>query len=304
MATKVYRTIDYYYVKDSAEYDRHTGEDLRAIFEHAAALADENNRGRYLKVSTGFVTVDNLRFGDGTIFGRAIKVNTQELPELMDTESAVYRDVEAGEAEGIIQVAHFLLSLNHESAVLALESVQSGVNIGTFNFFLQLFAQKVGRDFLPALPLIIRDTLDDVVRRVVRIKSFEVAIHRDRIAEVADLDAELFDFLAGGQNYGESDVVRAKLQFDLRGGRIPEEMMGKFRTLVQRLREEVVPRNVFDRLDIYGEDGDNNLRSTVFDLIEGRLKSKVYVPRRERSSSLETDAMFDAMGAELRNTIT
>lgn len=299
---KVKRTIHFYEL--FSKNDSNVEKVLKLIFDKIIELNDKNSSTKFYSFGSENTAICTRNIthncNNKQILGKILKVRKDMFPELFNTRSDTIKDIEAGEDEGIVEATHFLIDYNKQPTI-AIEYNQYGARVNNLYFYFQYVGHLVNKEIaLYGVP-IIRDTLDSFIKRIKQCATFTVKVHKDNITRIQSVDVELFSALETANNFGKSEYIEIGLKFDKHQN--TSKILGKVKKIISFFQRNKKSQDYFETLLVEAEDGDNNDRINLFDLISDKVKSIVLVQKRSKSRSLVSHDMFEKLKTEFNKQI-
>ncbi|MDJ1480291.1 hypothetical protein QNI16_07330 [Cytophagaceae bacterium YF14B1] len=233
----------------------------------------------------------------GFIEGRLFAVRDEDMPSIYNRSTAQIRELEATEHEGIVETTHFVIDYKKQDPIVGFEYNQYGAKITD----LCRYIDHVCKPTKPCDGIghghVLKNELAEYIQRMGELSEFLIQVHTGNIQRLQALDEGLATTFSNiAETYG-GEYATLKVKFDYRNG-MPQPK-GLINKLIGKLVED--PRNstIFDTLDVKAEDIDKNNKLNGFDLLVDKVKSELFVQKRDRSRTIVSTDILQQMNDEL-----
>jgi hypothetical protein len=297
---KVNRTINYFDVVPSFNEGQQLS-DFVDIFSEINNLSNTKDKDRFVINKEKRLYITNISFNENQkrISGKILNIRMDSFPELMNTSDDKIRDIEAGDDEGIIETAHFILSYIDDTIVLSFEFNQFGPRISDFIFYVERISIRLNVLAKIEYQPFVRDELDSYKKRINRVSSVIAKVHKDNVKRINEFDSELFDAIQTVERISDADYVTLQLNYDYRQLSDTSRIKGKIFNIIDSVRRDKSLLNVFSSLKVRAEDEKTANRIKDFDLLNIWVKSKINVEKKEKSRVIISTDIFFKMNKEL-----
>jgi len=303
---KVKRVIHYYELVFNFNDDFEAPPDndqCREFFALIKKMASTRSKARYQVFGEKalFLQDVTIKPAENLITGKMRCVRRDLLPEIMDTSTDEARGIETKEQEGLVETTHFIIDFAAKKKRLAIEYNQFGARIVDFVFYLKKVGQhkKVANDvgFVP----LVKDELKIVKDRINRCSEFVVKVHKDKIAEIENMDTGLYSALIAAEEHFKSEYVQLTIKFDYKKRSETREVGGTIKNLINFLIRDKAATDVFNTLEVKAEDAAKNNKLEVFDLLVDKVKHVLTVERKPSHRVVISNDILPKMQEKLQS---
>lgn len=302
--TTARRLVHYYQLDISfmPEFKASDGDQFRELLSKILKMSRGKSKDRYLSHSNKILLIDHLLFkpDEKCIEGKIRAIRSDVFPELINMDDDTTRDIDAKENEGIVETTHFILSYSKRKKYMAIEFSQEGAKVQDLVYYIEHFGFKFHAiskfEYIP----IVKDSLEELEQRLGKCSEFVVKVHKDNVERIAQMDKATYSVIKTTQDNFDQDYVTVILKYDYRK-RDSNSIWGSIRNIRNYLIREPEDKDVFDRLEIKGEDEKKNLRIELFDLLSDKVKDTLYVERKDKSKVLVSIDMLEKMKTVMTN---
>ena len=296
----VKRTINYFEIILNLNHDKDVN-DFIEVFTKISKLSNKKSPERFVKNGDKQLYLNGIKIDEKLkrVSGKLLNIRMENFPELMNTIDDAVRDIEAEEAEGIIETSHFLLSYSKPQLILSFEFNQFGPRISDFIYYLERFLNRFGvLEKLEYQPFV-RDDLPNYRKRIKKVSSVIARVHKDNVKRVNDVDSELFDAIETASNISESEYVTLELKYDYR--KLPEtpKITNKMLNIIDKLISNKKTNSIFSKLVVKAEDSSQNYRIKDFDLLNIWIKTRLTVDKKPKSRVIVSQDILSKMSIAL-----
>ena len=310
----IQRVIHYYEIKadfdpdfklDDSKYDT----PFQALLSKVTRLAKAKHSDRYQQFGEKRLFINDQSFtsqpGRHVVKGKLLSVRQDFFPEIMDTATDTLRDIEALEAEGIVETTHFIAQERNNNRTnkikIALEHNQFGARITDLKYYLEAIGRKYGivrrLDFAP----LIEDELSTYKDRIGHVSEITLKVHRNNLPYLAQANDDLFGSLDAAAKHFEEEYLTVNLKYNVRQARktptsnSAQRSQNIVQQLVRLLTRRPNDAELFEKLEVKAEDHEKHDRIAAFDLLINKVKDTISVERRHPSKTLVSTDMFAKM---------
>ena len=301
---KVYRQVHYYTLdlEFAPDFEPNSDNRIRDYFALLQGLSKDKDVLRYQDIRDRKILMQRVVFKPEMKLATGLirSVRNDLFPELMDMVKDESRPIETQEYEGIVETSHFLFDYSGKSLRLAIESNRDGADIEEFILYLRFIGIELGILTEIGYVYVAGEDLETIQERLGRCSSFIVRVHKDNIAQIEAIDSGLYSSMSAIQDHFNPEYVLINIKFDYYN--VPEttEINKSIFQIAQRLIKEPETKYLFNRLEVNGEDSRKDGNLELFNLIVPKESSKVYVPLKPKSKTVETEEMWGAMMDEFK----
>lgn len=305
---KLKRTI-FFYELEFSFVDSFTATNeypIESLFNTISSLVRTKASIRYQNYGEKSIFMQDVKHQNDTkkITGKLRAIRKDMLPELMNTNTDISREIDAKEDEGLVETTHFVINLASSKTVMAIEYNQFGAKIQDFTNYTQTLGINKGIlkqvKFIP----IVSDTLDKLKDRINRCSELNVRVERNNIPKIKTLDENLYSALKAAQDHFKNDYVTLILKFNYKSRPTTSTVNNTIFNLVKKFKKNKEKTDLFDHLIIKAEDSERNNKLEVFDLLMNKVKSDIHVERKIRSRVIISNDILIKMSNELSMKIT
>ncbi len=300
--THIDRIVHYYdldlYFKP--EFNPASGKKTLELFKKIIDLAKSKSPERYQTYGEKAIFIQEVEFESATnlMTGKLRCIRKNILPEIMDMDTDELRELEAKDSEGLLETSHFIISLKNNTPLIALEYNQFGGRINDIVNYLR----RIGLDnaiLLDAKSVsIVKDELAIIRQRIAKCSEFYIRVHRDNIPEIEAMDNMMYSTIKASAAHFQSEYASIALKFDYKN-----DDTSVIDGLVHRLLDIFIksPEKsaALKELKVKAEDTSKAFHLSEFNLLEGKLRSEIRVPKKEKFRTIISKIMFELMKAEL-----
>jgi|SRR5690554_29861 len=296
----VKRTINYFEITIDLNEDKDLN-DFIEVFTKIRNLSVNKSPERFVKNNDKQLYLNGISIDEKLerVSGKLLNIRMENFPELMNTIDDVVRDIEAEEAEGIIETSHFILSYSNSKLILSFEFNQFGPRISDFIYYLERFLNRF--DVLEKLEYqpFVRDDLPNYRNRIKKVSSVVAKVHKDNVKRVNDVDSELFDAIETASNISESEYVTLELKYDYR--KLPEtpKITNKMLNIIDKLIRNKKTNSIFSKLVVKAEDASQDMKIKDFDLLNIWIKTQITVEKKPKSRVIVSEDILSKMAIAL-----
>jgi hypothetical protein len=273
-----------------------------ALMNAIIGLAKEKSNRRYRKVIDKFLLIQDCQVipAEKVVTGKLRCIRKDIFPELFNTDLDEARDILADENDGIVDTTHFCLDYSKHTPRLGLEFNYQGAKIVDFVNYLfatgqrEKICSKV--EFFP----IVKGNLEAETKKLNRCAEFTVKIHRDRIEEVKKLDKKLFSALAAAKKSFESEYIKVTANYDYKHVAKTSEVSKLIRKLGKLFYKDPDIGNTFEAVHVRAEDPDRGNKIEAFDLLLDKVRSQVFVLKKQKSRTVMSEDMYVKIKSEMK----
>lgn len=300
---KIKRTINYYELNfkfhpEFQPYDKNHFRELVAILNN---LTKTKAKIRYQTFGEKAIYIRDMSIHPTSknITGKLLCVRKDLLPEIMNTTTDESRGLEAAEEEGLVETTHFVINFSKKQKTIGIEYNQFGARIGDFVRYLQnIGIAKNAVESIGFAP-VVNDDLASFSNRINRCSEFIVKVHKDNIEKIKQLEGHLYTALKSSIEHFESDYATLILKFDYKKKEQTKTMTNTIYNLITKLVKDKDKVEFFNELSVRAEDEEKNNLLENFDLLIDKVKSEIWVEKKERYRSVVSVDIFDKIEKEL-----
>lgn len=305
------RNVNYYELFHSFD-SRHTTRDILIhCFQKAQELLKVSPKK--LDYSSGLNDTFHIRVGNQRditlktlkLYGLAKVSKKDQFNDTWDPDTQVVKSLGdgAGDNEGVLEETHFVIDFRFSKPLIAIETTQSGIKIGSLLSYLNWWGRKNTKNenlHFGCLPIMGRSS-DEFLEAVKEIATFQIKVKRQNIPYIKNSDEQLGTMLENAQNYAPTDYIDLVLGFDFRVKESLKPDTNILKSLVKKFMNKQAQGPYFDNfeaLTIRAKEDDEPLKP--FDLIQERTASQIYVNRRNKKSKyFNSSEFYDEIDREI-----
>jgi hypothetical protein len=286
---------------------------FQQLLSKITKLAANKEIERYLASGEKELFINEQRFKPDAnkhiVEGKLLAVRKDFFPEIMNTKTDDIRDIEALEAEGIVETTHFVVQERKNNKTnkikIAIEHNQFGAKANDLLFYLETIGKKhkILRQ-LEILPLV-TNNLEELENRMGQISQINMKVHKNSIPYLKNADNDLFGSMDAIADHYQQDYVTLVLKYDLKtknqnipGLKRAKELVSRIFRFLGRKKDAI---DHFEQLDIRAEDSTRRGALNIFDLLSNRIKSNVRVERKIPAKTIISLDMFEKIKQSWQN---
>jgi hypothetical protein len=303
---KIKRKIHFYELNFvfAPDFTPSDGNHFRELFAKIMSLAKTRAAIRYQDFSDEkSIFIQDIAFNSTGKFvtGKLRCVRKNILPEIMNTDTDVVRDIDVSDKEGILETTHFVIDYSKPNIKVAIEYNQFGAKIQDFTKYIVTVGQhlKVLKE-IEYTP-ILKDELAKMRDKIQRCSEFIAKVHKDNIAKIQDIDMGMYSALETSKEHFQSDYVTISLNFDYRKRESTGAIKSVILQIISKLLQDKKRVGYFNTLKVKAENRDNYNRLEIFNLLVDKVESEIHVERRKRYRTIVSSDMFEKMQLEIKS---
>lgn len=300
---KIKRTIHYYDLNFDYydEFKASDGDKFRELFQLIYTLAKSRANIRYQNFGEKAIFIQDVKIEpvNKVITGKLRCIRKDILPEIMNTITDEAHGIDAKDEEGLVETTHFIIDYSKRTKKLAIEHNQFGAKIGDFALYLQgIGVNKKAVKEVGYLP-VVKDELSKLQSRINRCSEFHVKVHKDNIDKIKSMDKSIFTALNASIEHFRNEYATLILKFDYKQRPSTKEINDSIFNIIRKLIKNKTSTEYFNVLTVRAEDSDKNNRLENFDLLVDKVKSEIWVEKKERYRTVVTADILEKMKSEL-----
>lgn len=300
---KIKRTIHYYELSFEFhdEFTASDGDQFRELFQLIYNLAKTRAAIRYQNFGEKAIFIQDVKIEPVTklITGKLRCIRKDILPEIMNTITDEAHGIEAKDEEGLVETTHFIIDFSKKTKKLAIEHNQFGAKIGDFVTYIQAIGTNKKATKNVGYAPIVKDELSKLKSRINRCSEFHVKVHKDNIDKIKSMDKNLYSALNASMEQFKNEYATLILKFDYKQRQATKEVNKSIFNIIGKLIKKKTNTEYFNVLTVRAEDSDKNNLLENFDLLVDKVRSEVFVEKKQRYRTVVSLDIFDKMKSEL-----
>jgi hypothetical protein len=299
------RTIHYYDMnfEYASSFNCPDGDLLREFFSKIAFLGESKHEIRYQTIGERSLFIQNVRFevGSKVISGMLRSVRKDLLPEIMNVQTDEAKGMEMQDHEGIVDTTHFVIDYTSAKRVkLAIEYNLYGAKISDIlQYWIRVGKKLSCVENISYVPIVKRE-LDEMQRRLGECSLFTVRVHKDNVADIEAIDNATYTSMVAIQDQFESEYVQLELKYDIKS-HTPQKAQNSIKKFFAALKQSPKKIDLFNKLEVRGENIENKSKIEVFDLLSDKVISKITVDKVPLFKTVSSSHMLELMKNEFLN---
>lgn len=301
---KVKRTINFYYLSFNKHRDLslRTGETLtNVLFETILSLSKTRAKIRYQNFGEKAIFIQDVSFvNEGKQITAKLRcIRKDILPEIMNVETDEARGIEAKEEEGLLETTHIVIDVSTRHVKLAIEYNQFGAKITDFMAYLSNIGTIKGIVSSVGMIPVVKDELKSLKERIQRCSEFTVKVHKDNVEKIKTLDKKVYSAIKASIDHFKSEYATLILKFDYKERKETNAVNNSIFNLINKLIKNKENVELFNNLTVKAEDSQKNDKLEEFDLLIDKVKSELWVQKREKYRTLISTDIIGQMQNEI-----
>jgi hypothetical protein len=145
----------------------------------------------------------------------------------------------------------------------------------------------------------VRNELEAYKKRIKEISEFYVKIHKDNIAKIKSVDTGLISAVEATIDHFDSEYAEIRMKFDYKKIKPSKIKVTVNNIISYLLKNKEKNIDTFNTLTIKAQDGENDNKLEIFDLLVDRVKSRIKVEKNERHRTVVSIDIYDKMKSEM-----